>query len=474
MPDIRYICLSDTHFGAETSILTRLGESRGEIDPLNPAPVMVQLVECLKTLIRENENQDQKPALIINGDCLELALANTNDALMVFERFVELTMPPGKELFGGIHIVPGNHDHHLWESARETAYVEYMTNNVKPGDPLKIPYHATNIFTNPTTSYTLTRLVQRFPHLADMTISASYPNYGIIADDGQKCVIFHHGHFTEPIYKLMSALKTMLFPNSHMPQHIWDIEAENFAWIDFLWSTLGRSGDVGDDVGRVYERLQNPEQLKKLLSNLAESLARRYDLPGWGDGMEKKIMEWFLHKAADKVGDGLESQQSGQPLTKSVKEGLTAYMEAPLRNQFQTERGSRMPAHVTFVFGHTHRPFAEGLDSISGYPKWVHVYNTGGWVITKAKTQPTHGGAVILVDENLDTVSLRMHNEADNPADYKVAVEWAAHPGEIATPFQRRITGLVNPAAEPWKAFSAAVAPALANRKRYMKERINA
>ena len=61
--------------------------------------------------------------MILLGDILELALANDNVAAMSFERFLDFAMPPGYELFGNIVYIPGNHDHHLWESARETQYV---------------------------------------------------------------------------------------------------------------------------------------------------------------------------------------------------------------------------------------------------------------------------------------------------------------------------------------------------------------
>ena len=37
----------------------------------------------------------------------------------------------------------------------------------------------------------------------------------------------------------------MLFPGSRIPPEIWNLEAENFAWIDFFWSTLGRSSSRG-------------------------------------------------------------------------------------------------------------------------------------------------------------------------------------------------------------------------------------
>ena len=152
-------------------------------------------------------------------------------------------MPKGNELFEKIIYVPGNHDHHLWESARETQYVDYMAGK-KPKEELSIPWHTTNIFMDSSQKqvplYFLTRLVRRYPHLKNFVIFASYPNYGLRTQNGKKCVIFHHGHFIESIYRLMSILKTMVFPDRKEPDTIWDLEAENFAWIDFFWSTMGR------------------------------------------------------------------------------------------------------------------------------------------------------------------------------------------------------------------------------------------
>jgi hypothetical protein len=55
------------------------------------------------------------------------------------------------------------------------------------------------------------------------------------------------------MYLLMSRLRTMIFPDREPLRHVWDIEGEDFAWIDFFWSTMGRSGEVGKDVERLYE-----------------------------------------------------------------------------------------------------------------------------------------------------------------------------------------------------------------------------
>src|SRR6202451_4657528 len=148
MSDIRYVSLSDLHLGAENSLLTRLASvgSNLKAGPNTASVIMVRLADCLRLLISQNRGR-QKPTLILNGDALELALADVNVAAMVFERFMELTMKPGEELFDKtIYYNPGNHDHHLWETARETQYIEEYLLSTKWGDNLNAPWHTTNMF----------------------------------------------------------------------------------------------------------------------------------------------------------------------------------------------------------------------------------------------------------------------------------------------------------------------------------------
>ena len=56
MPDIRYVCLSDTHFGEEDSLLTNLKTASPDTDPTQPSPVLKKLIECLRDVISKNEN----------------------------------------------------------------------------------------------------------------------------------------------------------------------------------------------------------------------------------------------------------------------------------------------------------------------------------------------------------------------------------------------------------------------------------
>lgn len=476
MADIRYVCLSDMHLGEEDSLLTNLKTSSTETDPTSPSPVMEQMVECLKELILKNES-DKKPTLILNGDILEMALSTTNEAAMVFERFIELIMPEDNKFFERIIYIPGNHDHHLWESARETQYANYIMKKIKPRDKLPVPWHTTNMFIenelDPVPSYFLSRLVQRYPHLKDFFITVAYPNFGLFKEENKKSVVFHHGHYIESLYYLMSTLKSLIFSDRKEPEHVWDIEAENFAWIDFFWSAMGRSGEAGQDVELIYEKMQNKEEFKKLLYNLADNLAKKYDLPGWGDRMEAKILKWIFNAAVEKVM-GSERVQTDKDLSRDAEKGLRVYMNGPLRKQILKEfqKEGNMPSSMTFIFGHTHKPFQRDMN-FKGYSGWVDVYNTGGWVVETEDPQPIHGGAIALVDEDLNTTSIRVYNEASDPGGYSVKVEEAAHATGKPNPFHDRIKRLVESSEEQWEKLSKTIARTVYIRAQNLSARIN-
>lgn len=454
MPDIRYVCLSDMHLGEEDSLLTNTKTAKSEADPSKPSPVLLSLVNCLKHLILGNE-KGVRPTLILNGDILEMALALTNQAAMAFERFMEaIKMDDGKSLFERIIYLPGNHDHHIWEIARETQYVHYIE-TVKPGSELAAPRHTTKMFYDSAEdllpAYFLTNLVQRYPHLKNSEIKVAYPNYGLRSEDGKRCVVFHHGHFIESMYQLMSRLQRLLF-NREMPTEMEEIEAENFAWIDFFWSTLGRSGETGVAIESVYEQMLQLEHFKKMLSNLAKNLAEHYDLPGWGDWMEATLLENILHGLADKFSKR-ERTKRALPLSKDAEDGLWTYVEGPLRNQILSECNGQMPPEVSIVFGHTHKPFQQDLQ-FNGYPQWVDVYNTGGWVVETVLREPIHGGAVVLMDENLNLTSLRMYNESADQSGYEVKAEEASHAGQKENLFHEKIEKLLKKKPKVFHEFS--------------------
>jgi UDP-2,3-diacylglucosamine pyrophosphatase LpxH len=480
--DIRYICMSDLHLGEEDSLLTCLkvdpkDKNNWVPDPSQPSPTMIRLVECLKYLIDKANGGRKKPILILNGDVLELALSTTDVAAMVFERFIELVMPEGEELFEGVIYIPGNHDHHLWESARETQYVEHIE-GVKPGDKLSIPYHATAMFarqlSDRPTSYFLTRLMKRHEHLGDQgfTVRVAYPNLAIVNKNENRCVIVHHGHFIDSLYYLMSFVKTHIFPDREMPTTTWDIEAENFAWIDFFWSALGRSGEIGQDIELIYEKMQDKRELKKVVSGIVDQLDDRYGLPG-PDIVAGPIIKKVLHSIVDQAMK-TERGDKKKPLSVKGKKGLEAYVQGPLMAQIKEERGKHkkdIPRRYTLVFGHTHKPFEKDMP-FEGYKGSVNVYNTGGWVVDTVKPEPRHGASIVLIDEALNATSLRMYNQKKDAKQYKVSVEESGHYWAGANRFHMKIHSLIDAKADPWRAFSKEVADVRARRAAFLRRRI--
>jgi hypothetical protein len=165
MPDVRYVILSDLHFGAENSILTALEADNPVVDPTRCSPVLSAFVECLAALVQANEGKD-RPTLILAGDILELALAEDEVAGAVFEQFTDLVIGERGLFADEIWFVPGNHDHHLWETSREQRYAQQIR-ALAPDDPLPPPWHATRLFADPrdpaVPSDLLTALVQRHP-----------------------------------------------------------------------------------------------------------------------------------------------------------------------------------------------------------------------------------------------------------------------------------------------------------------------
>lgn len=469
MPDIKYVVFSDMHLGAENSLLTNLKNDTPQTDTTKPSPVMVSMMNCLRGLIEKNESKE-KPQLVLNGDLIELALTSENRAGMAFQRFIELSMPEGNFLFDNeILYLPGNHDHNLWEAARNLWYHDRLK-QLKPGDYIPNEIHSTKIFDAPIIhSAFLSPLIKCYPHLQEVTINVSYPARGIINKDHTKCVIFCHGHYVESMYWLMTSLRSEIFPERHVPFTFEGIETENYAWVDFFWSTLGRSGSVGKDINLIYDKLQDAGQVKKMIGNIAASLSKkkRNHITRW---IEERALKIILTLSLGRMAAS-ERNEPAVELTPDATAGLKKLIEVPLFEQLNTELQNDIPDDLAFIFGHTHKPFIRWFN-FEGYPNPVKVYNSGGWVVDTLKQQPLHGGSIILVDENLDVVSLQMYKEGK----YKPSVEWLFHDhsgSKISNAFIEKIQGLVNANPGPWNEFEKIAEQQVKTRYRNLAEIIN-
>ncbi|WP_146157878.1 metallophosphoesterase [Enhygromyxa salina] len=471
MATITHLCLSDLHLGAETSLLTQL-DANGQPLYGELSPVLDTLIACIRDLLAPQAGQPDKPTLVLAGDVLELALAHTHEAAMSFERFLLALFPGGEQdLFSRkVLLLPGNHDHHLWEAAREQYYVDFLR-TVPVGQPLGPAWSVTRLYAVDDgigwpRSVLLESLARRHPCLADLDVELVYPNYGLVTPDRTRTVVITHGHYVEPIYMAMSALRTFLFPEQPAAATIEDIQQENFAWVDFFWSTMGRSGAAGDGVQRVYEMAASPGGIDKLSERVAKGVVKHWGRPMFPDALEQFAIKSFV-KTLFESAFSHERGHVMDPLSEATAKGLDDYITGPLNRQIRHERRhDRVPEHLTVVFGHTHKPF-ERRRAMRGFAHPVVVFNTGGWVVDKITAEPLYGGAIVVVDEDLNCASLRMYNEPERgarPQPVRVAAPEQAGGNPLAAALASRLAASQAAASNPWARFTEAVGFALEQR----------
>jgi hypothetical protein len=472
MTDIRYVIVSDLHFGAENSVMTSLAERPATrtdtgftAQPQQPSPALSGFVNGLRELTR---GQDKPPTLILAGDILDLALSPDEVTAMVFRLFAHLAFDDGPPVFDPVvHYVPGNHDHHEWEIARESQYVTYAVAQ-PPQAPLDAPWHTTKLIPGaerPTaTSALLTGLTRvQAPGDKGIEVRVSYPNLALRTPDGRRSLIVSHGHFTESIYTLMSRLRNILFPSqgTSVPADIERLEEENFAWIDFFWSTLGRSGQVGSDMGLIYADLTSPADIDTLVANLVAGMLAKKG-PGFLHRPEEAALNEIFKREANKIARS-ERATPTAALTDAGRAGLTDYLQGPVRNQLLQEWG-HVPDELTFVYGHTHKPFVDRL-SLAGFPGPVDVVNTGGWVVDTATPWPVQAGVAVLVNDELDTASLQFYRQS--PGSQPVPVQLLDPPeGAQPSAWHNELASRINPAAASWTSLAESTAAVVAQRHR--------
>jgi hypothetical protein len=491
MAEIQYICLSDLHLGEEDSILSSMKDDGADGDPCATGPVLKQLAACIKDLI--GKFGGSKPTLVLNGDTLELALCPIHHASMAFQCFINELHGEKGFVFDRIVMVPGNHDHHLWEMTREDQYRDYLQRHP---EIVKLPeqWHSTKLFgppeDNPISRF-LTDMIQRPPLKMGMQVEVAYPNYGLITEktlgrnkDPKKCVVFHHGHFTEWIYSAMSTVNGWIFAPKDTSRYPWDLEKENFAWIDFAWSALGQSV-VGLET--VYEKALDDREFGQVIGNFSAGLAKELGTRTF-DWFEGAIIDKFLSLIYRGFG-GAEKGHGDAPLSKDGLKQLFRYVEGPLhaqirydilairekKNELKNKDNDpdafkqEMAPPTTFIFGHTHKPFMEH-EVFAGYKDGVDVYNSGGWVVDTLDPNPLHGGSLVLVDDQLNVAAINMYKETRNNSISPIGLERL--PSSSPSPVMDEIGKFRFAEETRWKAFSEAVAETIPIRRKYLRKRV--
>jgi UDP-2,3-diacylglucosamine pyrophosphatase LpxH len=448
---IQWIVLSDLHLGADQSVLTA-------DDGVSPSSTAVALADCIRTIVGGD-----RPTLVLAGDAIELALTQMPPAFTVFERFLELVHGDDPIVGDRIIYIPGNHDHHLWQVSRQQGYMRAIQ-ETRPGDDLPTMWFTSGL--DPDQDLPLSPLValmRRDPRWHGVFVDAVYPNLALRMPGVERSVIVHHGHLLESIYSAMSRLGSLVFPTSP-PTSVERIELENNAWIDFLWSELGRSGGVGTDLHHAYHLLADPASVRHLTDQVADRVADRWTR--WR--IPPSFRRWLVRQVMGDVVAGaraLETQHSGGVLSADAERGLRSYLDGPLAEQLR-DAGV---GDFAFVFGHTHKPFQQLFESTPG-SKPIPVYNTGGWVNETAKVQRTQGAQAVLVDDHLSVVAVEFYRQTPNDDAFRVRVREPLVDDTAHHAFHAVIDARVRPCEHPFIDFSRNVAAELASRRRALDD----
>jgi hypothetical protein len=468
MSSIRWVCISDLHLGALNSLLTNVTSGGERVDSSAPSPVLTALCDCLRSLRQPGQDP---PELIVLGDLFELALTAPEDAASTFSQFITALRPgtPDAAIAPALRFVPGNHDHHLWSRASDDRYLRLLQT-----DPSAIPgprdRHATHLLPSndrvPVRDRFIEILAGRGNPATAVTVEQSYPNLGLTTESGERAVILSHGHFIEPLYRAMSLLDTVFGSPRAGAVEAWQLEADNGGWIDFFWSSMGDSGDVMRVTRSLYESLQSHEAMHAEIDAIERAIKSAGRSRARAD-LEAHTVAGFLEAG---VGKALrERHRPGVILSPHAEEGLVAYVNGPVAAQARAEIGG---AHdMTFIFGHTHKPFVD-VRTCSAFPSPVAVVNTGGWVVDTPQLNPIKGASLILIDEQLNVAAVRCYTEGPEASSFRLRIEPSNPTGRNELADELRAT--IDPGRDPWATLAELTQAAVGDRGRQLADRLHA
>jgi len=465
--NIRYIALSDLHLGAENSILTRLRPESTLADPVRPSPVLTSLAECLRVLVAGNSD-GSLPTLIADGDLVELALASPSFSLPVVAQFAGALAGRDAVVHDEVIFVPGNHDHHLWEMSRERAVEEFLKSGGRLEDK-PLSWHTSPMFLERTPAFRADFLEDAMGYLGHprLGVRVAYPDLAIASPDGRRLVLVTHGHYMERVGTLVSALARLFEPSAPPLDDVDVIERENWAWVDFFWSELAQSSRTGAVVERLYDSMQDTRAIETLLGSLIAGVTRRQN------PLLRRIESWGVRRVLGHIIEGRlherERDRAAEVLDAGSRKGLAAYLDAVRHSLQRQVDGGELPLDVSVITGHTHKPFSERWDD-PGWPGGgLRVFNCGGWVVDRVEPQPLTGGALVLVSDELDVVSLRLYQQTPDPSSHRIVVE-TVEPGPGGQAFAEHVESLVRDDEEPWTSFRQAVNELVLERRVVMRE----
>jgi hypothetical protein len=392
----------------------------------------------------------------LNGDIVELAFGRIDLALVAFRRFIALWTRANAALCARIVYVPGNHDHHVWELEREAWYRRALATAGSSDELPPLP-HAT-----PPTLGGAFRAEVLAPLCGGAPVDVVYPNL-VLRNATGRAVVLHHGHFVEPLYRALTRLRRFVFPGHPPPRTAAELEADNGAWIEFVWSLLGRSGGAGEAAETLFEMLRYPPRVRAFASDLAARLAPVLRLPflPW-NAARRVVLRLLLRRVAEQLSG--ERATPEEPVGEAFLREVEGYLDGPVALDLAA-LDEAPPTELAFLFGHTHKPFEAVLPASGARPR-VGLLNSGGWTVDTDVPAPAFGASLLLLSHDLEAAAIRVFN--DDARGGELLPEVRTADGGPPSPFVRRLTERVERSRPTWRALGAAVGEAtLLRRERH-------
>ena len=462
MGRLRFVVVSDMHAGAELSLATAVDAKGMRSDPATPSPVAAAFGQAVRSLVRRHNAAHDKgasgaeaPAILLLGDIMDLAFSDRDDAAQSYVGWLKGLVGDQPALFAGDMIfLPGNHDHSLWTAARMFAEAA----SVAGGGPAQMPLCTPAI----TGAALAAPLVTALNHRAGVMgeVQLRYPNFALHDATTGRCVAFHHGHFLEGTYGAMSAAHDMLTGVARLHLTAAQLSDENANWIDFGWSSFGQSSDLSRDVVTLYSGLSVSSEAHHLRQRMARAIAKGLapKLPMGGQDRMKTALRYGVLAALDASFGAFSDEERASiadVMSDSTVAGLRSYIDGPLSGQLREELG-HIPPEMTFVFGHTHKPFIDTV--VPAHGPVLQVCNTGGWYLDSPRLNGREGVSLVLVDAALHVVAVKCFATPPNGVCCPVEVRLASHHSPEAQAFADEIAAHVADDAALWAELAAIAA----------------
>jgi len=423
---------------------------------------------------------------VLLGDIVDFSFASMNDVVDALNLLIDaLFSDDAPAMFQKeIIFIPGNHDHRFWQNEKDNLFLDRFEQRQNQSEQSE-RYQTSELFRSRSLgSQFLNRLPQA--KAKGLTFELRYPNWGLyragVGHSKNRQIIFHHGHYIEPLYRLMTMVNKVI-SNIEDPC-IEELERQNGSWIDFFWSSLGASPAQCDNMVLLFDIMQNPaatyQYSQKLAKVVADYLSTQVGMSPSNEVINsltvEKLLTGILSATLSKSFHA-ERASTHDVLSDEGWKGLHWYLSRPVHQQilqdskaanyFQGDNQNVIETDTSFIFGHTHKPFQDSL-GVDGFQAPVKLLNAGGWVVDGPDLGSVQGGAAIFIDDDLNSASLRLFQTPVNGKMPEVNVADIYQNNNLSNPLLDKLSDSLDTV--QWTGFQESVSDAIELRAREVRD----